>query len=451
MNSRSWPLVAVMALSACVAIGCSIYVLSGGTGGQYVVAALGFSIALSAISSIVLSAVMANSNEGLRHQIRSEVAGFERKLRDDRLRYEAFSHDLSDLRETSHRTNASLAAGFGELRESYTTLSEQLRSTVSTVTNFHTARTYVGQMQRPMGDFAPVMPAAEIAQPPRYDDEEDADSSRHHHGHGDQMDLGHYTQETAQDAAAERNDPSQVDQLVVSLEPVIDLFTTKTSHYRLHLGMVKPEGGEVAHDVLLHHADRTGLRPEFDVFAAREALQLLQHLRQRDPALNVFMAIGPSTLQSASALGRILDERHACHDVADGLVLEIPHAMLAGLSDAGLEGLALLARSGVVLSLANAVVSGIDLEPLAKLNVRYLSLAAAAAGGPEGPSAAMISFTQNARAHRIQAVITGVVDRRIVSRLTKITRFACGPAFAEPRRVKSEAVRNGRSAVGLAA
>jgi EAL domain-containing protein (putative c-di-GMP-specific phosphodiesterase class I) len=446
MNSRSWPMVAVMALSACAAVGCSIYVLSGGIGGQYVVAALGICIALSALSSIVLSAVMATSNEGLRHQIRADVAGFERKLRDDRLRYEAFSHDLADLRETSHRTNASLAAGFGELREGYSTLSEQLRSTVSTVTNFHTARSYVGQMQRPSAEYAQSAEAASFAPPPQYDEDEVTES---HAGHSDQMNLGHYTQDEVTPIAAETS--SNVDQLVVSLEPVIDLFTTKTSHYRLHLGMVKPEGGEVEHDVLLHHADRTGLRAEFDVFAAREAMQLLQHLRQRDPALNIFMSIGASTLQSASALGRILEERHALHDIADGLVLEIPHAMLAGLSDTGLEGLALLARSGVTLSLANAVVTGIDLVPLAKLNVRYLSLSAAAAGGPEGPSPAMISFTQSARAARIHAIITGVVDRRIVPRLTKITRFACGPAFADPRRVKSEAVRNGRSNVGLAA
>jgi hypothetical protein len=126
--------------------------------------------------------------------------------------------------------------------------------------------------------------------------------------------------------------------------------------------------------------------------------------------------------------------------------------MLAGLSDAGLEGLALLARSGVTLSLSNAAVSGIDLGPLSRLNVRYISLSASAAGGAEGPSAEMISFTQNARAARIQAIVTGVVDRRIVSRLTKITRFACGPAFAEPRRVKSEAARAGiGTSVGLAA
>jgi hypothetical protein len=83
--------------------------------------------------------------------------------------------------------------------------------------------------------------------------------------------------------------------------------------------------------------------------------------------------------------------------------------------------------------------------------VRYLTLGAAAAGGQEGPSPALVAFAQSARAARIQTVITGVVDRRIVQRLTKITRFASGPVFAEPRRVKTGVHYESQQGIGAAA
>ncbi len=337
-------------------------------------------------------------------------------------------------------------------------LNEQLRTTVQTVTNFQSARSFVAQRTYPGNSFVRSQAKEPVAAGEAYQDypqalEEEtvvdlpARTAANVTGFENSMNYGQFQSEPVA-AAVER---SPVDQLVISLEPVIDLFTSKTAHYRLHLAMAKPEGGEVTQDVLLHHADRTGLRSDFDVYAAREALQLLRRLRQRDQALNIFMAIGPSTLQSDSALNRILTNMHEHSDIAGGLVFELPHAMLAGLSDAGLEGLAKLARAGVHLSLSNVAIAGIDLAPLATLNVRYLTLGAVAAGGQDGPSPALVSFAQSARAVRIQTVITGVVDRRIVQKLTKITRFASGPVFAEPRRVKTDVQPEPEQGMGAAA
>jgi hypothetical protein len=96
-------------------------------------------------------------------------------------------------------------------------------------------------------------------------------------------------------------------------------------------------------------------------------------------------------------------------------------------------------------------VSGIDLAPLATLNVRYLTLSAVTAGGLEGPTPALISFAQSARTARIQTIITGVVDRRVVQKLTKISRFASGPVFAEPRRVKTGLQPDVQQGIGAAA
>jgi EAL domain-containing protein (putative c-di-GMP-specific phosphodiesterase class I) len=238
----------------------------------------------------------------------------------------------------------------------------------------------------------------------------------------------------------------RTDELLISLEPVIDVFTNKTVHYRLHLGMTKPNGTEVPTDMLLHHADRAGLRTQFDLHAAKEALGLLRHLRGRDPELNIFMPLGASTLQSDETVGKLLELRKEFADVASGLVIELPHATLAGLSERGLEGLARLARNGVYLALTNVAIAGVDLKALAKLNVRYMSLTSTSALGTNGPSPIIQSFAQTARVHRIQLIVTAITDASLARHVSKIGRFVAGPAFAPARRVKqgmaSEPVRS---------
>ncbi len=473
MSSRSWLLVAVMVVCACVAIGCSVYVLSGGTATRFVIAGLGLSIGLSILCIALIQGLHQGDLNSVRHSVRSDIASFDRRLRDDHNRSEHLAHEMAELRELSNRNAGTIAKGFAELKEGYAVLNEQLRTTVQTVTNFQQARSFVAQRNMPgqfvgqiggqfsgqsSGQAEKVAAAShEIGGAGHQDNkrthepvvaEAAAPRAKHMTGFENSMNYAAFQPDDEPVAAGSR---SPLDQLVISLEPVIDLFSSKTAHYRLHLAMAKPEGGEVAQDVLLHHADRTGLRPEFDVYAAREALKLLARLRQRDEGLSIFMAIGPSTLQSESSLNRIIADMHGHDDIADGLVFELPHAMLAGLSDAGLEGLAKLARAGVYLSLSNVAVSGIDLAPLATLNVRYLTLSAVTAGGLEGPSPQLISFAQSARASRIQTIITGVVDRRVVQKLTKVSRFASGPVFAEPRRVKTGLQPDAQQGIGAAA
>jgi EAL domain-containing protein (putative c-di-GMP-specific phosphodiesterase class I) len=469
MNSRKWPFMAVLALCACVGIGCVAYVLSGGESTYVLILALSSALAVALFSLVGLIAMQANDGDTIRHYIRSEVAGFERKIREERARTDGFSRELIDLREMTNRTSAQIATGFADLREGYSSLAEQLRNTVTAVTRY--------QASKPVSSFGSTWPRSPSwANSPAsvssaYDDHAGDFAASDYAAPDYASHAAAYTSAAENDTDFHEDEPvtngssytpphgvqtaaesraKAVDQLLISLEPVIDLFTSKTAHYRLHLSMSKPEGGEVAHDVLLHHADRTGLRPEFDVFAAREALSLVERLRQRDPSLNIFMQIGASTLQNASALDRIIEERFLHTDNSDGLILELPHSMLAGLSDSGLEGLARLARSGTLLSLSNVAVSGVDIHALSKLNVRFLSLNALAAGG-EGPTQDLLDFAQSARAARIQTIVTGIVDRRLVQKLSKLTRFASGPAFAEPRRVKTDAAGAAAGGVGIAA
>jgi EAL domain-containing protein (putative c-di-GMP-specific phosphodiesterase class I) len=112
--------------------------------------------------------------------------------------------------------------------------------------------------------------------------------------------------------------------------------------------------------------------------------------------------------------------------------------VLAGLPDQALEGLATLARNGILLALSNVSVSGLDLNALATLNVRYVCLDMGALGELGKPSPASIAFAQAARIARVNVIVTGVSMPQAIAGLPQISRLASGPCFASPRRVKRE-------------
>jgi EAL domain-containing protein (putative c-di-GMP-specific phosphodiesterase class I) len=426
MGTRGLPLIAALVLVFCCAIGSAAYLLSGGTDTELAIIVLSFAVAIGTGS--LLAYVMAESNHAssqthaLRVEVKTHIANVDRRLREDKARSENMALQVDDLDKRSALASSAIADGFNEMRMSYGALTAQLRATL----NLPAGNLPAGIL--PAGNLpegAQALPIETMAAP-----QENRDSQP--------------SGETVSALQAS-------DQLLTTLEPVVDLFTTKTAHYRLHLGMVKASGDEVSTDVLLHHADRTGLRPSFDIHAAREALGLLRHLRIRDQALSIFLPIGVASLQEQGTIDRLIAVRNEFADVAGGLVLELPHAMLAGLTDRGLEGLAALARNGVSLALVNVSLAGVDMQTLAKLNVRYISLNAMAVLANGGPSQHFINFAQGARVNRIMTIITQVTDAATVTRLSRVARFASGPAFASPRRVKIGAAQDSAKTAAAAA
>jgi EAL domain-containing protein (putative c-di-GMP-specific phosphodiesterase class I) len=427
---RGWPMLLIVAVCACLAVGCAVYVLSGGTEIRIVIAALSLAIGLS------LAAVMignyAQSSQVSRHfrQLRNDMRLAERGTRDSHNRTEYLATQLLEVRQRTEQVSGAIMAGLNELKESHVTLADHMRAQTQPQARSETFQyRYTPEAFEPAATQARVQPLhASFASPFPSPQAANAEPPP-------------FAERMKAPAPPPAPETSVMDQLSTSLEPIVDLFTGKTSHYRLHLGMTKPDGEEVSSHVLLHHADRTGLRAGFDVHAAHDAYGLLRRLRQRDGVLNIFLPLGAASLQSEQSISRLVQLRSQFPDVADGLVLEVPHAVLAGLTESGLEGLAELARHGHSLSLTNVSVGGIDLPALAKLNVRYVTLNVAAATGAEGPPQHIQTFAQSARAMRVHVIVTDVSDMKMTPFVSKISRFASGTAFAEPRKVKADAAR----------
>jgi EAL domain-containing protein (putative c-di-GMP-specific phosphodiesterase class I) len=450
MTARIVFLGAILFFCACVTIGSVVFLISGGGLNSSIASLLALANTIAVLCAVLMAVFNTGDIRRIRQTVRSDFAGLDRRVREESSRRDTFLRDLDELRVSSSRNAQTISAGFAEIRGSYTSLAEQLRTTISTVSNFQSARTFAAQQ-----GFSRTSEIADAGEPISLSSAPQLSQTAIPSSHPETKESSQLFSNSMSYASFEPPEPSKasrsVDQLVISLEPVIDLFTAKTTHYRLHLSMANPNGQETGQDVLLHHADRTGLRPEFDVHAAQEALKLLYRLRQRDSELHIFLSIGASTLQSATAVQDLIDIASDYPDVSRGLVLELTHAMLAGLSDAGLEGLAELARSGVKLAISNLSINGIDLGPLETLNVKFFTIAATAVGGVAGPSPELVNFARAARAAQIQIIVTGIVDRRVIMSLTQISRYVSGPVFAEPRRVRANVTQAGSKNTGLGA
>ncbi len=399
MQKQDWPYISVVVISLATAIGSGFYMIGGGTAPLPAIVLAILALGFSQATIIALVARRSSDLTNDRQNTEADLAMALRETKDGKGQFDTLRKSLDESKLEAKRDRELVARGFSELKDSYTSLLNEIHRTT-----YH-----------PQASAEPVFVA-----PPSQNN-----------------------QATHVEPPQEMEPASPFgDQLSVSLEPIIDLSTGRTAHYRMHLALADGKGEELASDTFLHHAERIGVRPALDVFVAREADTLLRKLRQRDPQLNIFMPIGASTLASRHSITQINADRKAAADISQGLIFEFPHAMLAGLTEQALEGLAELARQGARFGLSNVSIAGLDLNAMNTLNVRFVSLNSSAIDAVHGPSLAMASFTQTARASRVQMIVSGVADQRIIGKLPQITRLVSGPCFAPPRRVKKEAIEN---------
>jgi EAL domain-containing protein (putative c-di-GMP-specific phosphodiesterase class I) len=229
--------------------------------------------------------------------------------------------------------------------------------------------------------------------------------------------------------------------LHLALEPVVDVHTGETAHYRAQLVMVDEHGEEVGHDRIMANANGTALRSGLDVFAVKEALALLPRLNQRNPGLKIFVALGVSTLMDGAALNRITAAAEQAGSAAANLIIELSHHDLTSLTDAGIAGVALLARRKMALAVTGTVVDGVDLAALRELGVTYLGLTPETIDRQDGLSQDLLGFCRLVRALQIQVMVNGITRMETAQALAGVARFASGPLYAPPRRVKSREER----------
>jgi EAL domain-containing protein (putative c-di-GMP-specific phosphodiesterase class I) len=413
------------ALMACVAFAVAGYGFGSGTTSVNLIALALAALALGQVIALVRSHLLTGKMASL-VESQAQAAGATYKMVSDQQRINVESMNLArsfeQFRTETAELNSTMSEGLALLRQGHETVAENVKSMLETQREVKEA------LQRPPPSLPPL-PVADTAAI-------DAAIAR------EQTWLAQLHEESTAPAedvepVATRFEESEIGEaLSLALEPIVDLYTSATAHYRMVLGMTNAQGHDVSHDIFVHYADNLGLRSQLDQHVIEQTLGLLGQLRQRDPALSIFVPIGAKTLADPETVAKIIEQIRYYPSLAPGVVLDMPHAVLASLHEASIEGLATFARAGVALSLSQASISGVDLAALNRLNVRYIGLTAASVGVGMHVSAGLPGFVQSARALRIQAIISHVGDPRHVQGLSKVARFACGPAFAIPRKLK---------------
>jgi EAL domain-containing protein (putative c-di-GMP-specific phosphodiesterase class I) len=412
MQARKLVIVGAACLCIATAIGSGFYVIGGGDRTVLAVVIGVFALAFGQAINLAAAATQSSETNVKLSNLKSTIKAQEKTESEKRRQSEFILSQLTELRSEVSNNASLVASGFSDLKLSYGSLAEELQTMVS------------NRLVPPPMPELPDFLHEEFTPDP----------------------VASF--EPEQQQAAQR---PFTDDLLVSLEPIVDLNTGRTVHYRIHLGMQSVTGQELSHDALLQQADRLGLREQLDIFIGREAALLLRRLRQRDGNLMLFVPIGAATLANSQVLAQIMADRQNLGELASGLTFEIPHVMLAGLSNQALEGLATLARDGTVLALSNASISGLDLKALATLNVRYLSLDAGSLGENSFVSPEVTTFAQAMRISGLHLIITAVMLPQSIANISKLTRLAAGPCFAAPRRVKREIAHEAEQSFSAAA
>jgi EAL domain-containing protein (putative c-di-GMP-specific phosphodiesterase class I) len=241
------------------------------------------------------------------------------------------------------------------------------------------------------------------------------------------------------DDAGLRNAPPESEHLELMLEPVIELSSGNTSHYRALINLANGRGEAVPHEDLMAKADIGGMRAALDAHVVRLVAPVLRRLRLKNPGLRIFVPLGRSTLGSRGEADGIIALLLQDSDIANGMVFELGQEDVGQLDSAGIENLARLGRLGATLALCGVYLGGLDLAALRQLGVRFLNFPPHAVDSGNGPSEVWREFVQYARAMQIQLIVGGIESPQQASAASKCARFGHGPFFAPPRKVRRDA------------
>jgi EAL domain-containing protein (putative c-di-GMP-specific phosphodiesterase class I) len=425
-NGRELPWLLAVALCAAVPFFVGVYSISSKTMNGFYWSSAAIAMALGLF---VVFALVARHTRLIQRDMRklaTELSNLMRETREERRLAADLSAQVSVMRSQSEHLETTMHIELNNLRQAQLQVASDMRSMTDRQYQYQSqfsaqaqsgakpAAVHPSQWRQPVTEIQAVAEPDVVPQQP-----------------------------ALPSAAAELADVVSADDFVLSLEPVIDLFSGKTAHYRLHHAIA---GSGVAIG-----AASAVQRPATDIMLFREALLLIKRLRRRDNRLCIFVPVSAATLASPEALSRIVSVHGAEPGISEGLVADIPHAIMANLPRTSVEGLAYLARSGVDLSLSEAAVAGLDLTALEKLNVRHVSITAGSVGNEPKQSAGIANFVQAARALHVQVVVTGVSSAQQATQLMRVARFASGSAFAEPRRVRRDAIGHAKDEVSAAA
>jgi hypothetical protein len=220
--------------------------------------------------------------------------------------------------------------------------------------------------------------------------------------------------------------------LAVSLEPIVELQSSKVIAYRVHAHVITADGLSV--NLRRLEGDHPGIDPaKFDIelfHAAAGAARRFPGAAADDTPL--ICPLGGATLGSPKDLRKIVAMMNNLPSLKSGLVLEIP-AQALGADDIMLSGAGLLADAAIRLGVEGSLDRGRLKEIASRFEIEFWSMSGAEISAAE-TSLFAIAVGGGSDAN---VIATGLVeDHEVVAMIDAGVTLVCGPRFADPKPVK---------------
>ncbi len=229
------------------------------------------------------------------------------------------------------------------------------------------------------------------------------------------------------------------------LEPVVRLAEGRTAYYKASFRLRDQSPADLTH--IVASADLPVLNgqsrlwdPALDARLLQQILPLLEKLRARRGATGIFCPISVATLENTKALQELVGLLQANPEAAAGIVLDIHHTALAGLSEAGLQGLAWLASLGATFCLTGEGMLYDELPALAELGFAFIDVPGDGLDQPAQPGMTAEELLQVTEANNIALIASGIQQPDDAASLMHASSLGRGPGFSSPRAVRERAL-----------
>lgn len=230
------------------------------------------------------------------------------------------------------------------------------------------------------------------------------------------------------------SEPSQAlpqEQLDFYLEPVVDLSSGRTAHYRASVMLRMADGMSFGMESVQAGADRAGVRPLLETLTLARALPALRRLKERGRNAMIFTPASAESFASEEFLARVEEILEAGDGIAQAVVLDMSEAALAELSAEGMQGVTRLSDKGVNFCLSGASSHGPDPATLVGIGFRFVMVEAQFLARREYDE-----FAQACGYAGIEIIAANVDTRDALARLRGHISLGFGGLFAPPRLVR---------------
>ena len=236
------------------------------------------------------------------------------------------------------------------------------------------------------------------------------------------------------------------------LQPIVGLPQRRTQYYE-SFSRLRDESGRVMMPAeYLTVAEPGGLVTAIDNLLLFRCVQIVRRLAKQDRKVGIFCNISMASLADESFFPQFLDLLTANRDLSGALIFEIGQAAFDARGAVEARNMGKLADLGFRFSLDKITDLDLDLQDLARSDVKFLKIAAQFLldemteidGRPvlrAMPDLAAEDFTTLARRYGVEVIAEKIeAERQVVDILDLNIALGQGHLFGEPRAIKREAV-----------